>query len=286
MRTKELFKFIRERHKVYERKIAGLPKPWTKDAILQNFRFCNVYRELDAVTQWIATSWRAPHETDPDLWFAMVVARLVNWPDTLVEMPYPVPFSAAKFVKTLHARKAAGDKVFSSAYIVSTNGMTMDKAEYLAEHVLTPLWKGRKNVQRAITSGSLATIHEVLTQFNGMGSFLAAQVVADIKYAGLLYASRHELQRDTDWWSWAASGPGSKRGLNRVMNLPVDNSWNEKFWLDGLRTLHAQIQPMFEKEGMPPLHAQDLQNCLCEFDKYERTRLGEGRPRNNYPGNA
>ena len=35
---------------------------------------------------------------------------------------------------------------------------------------------------------------------------------------------------------------------------------------------------------LPPIHAQALQNCLCEFDKYERVRLGEGRPRNNYPG--
>ena len=33
-----------------------------------------------------------------------------------------------------------------------------------------------------------------------------------------------------------------------------------------------------------PLHAQDVENCLCEFDKYERTRLGEGRPRSLYAG--
>jgi len=36
--------------------------------------------------------------------------------------------------------------------------------------------------------------------------------------------------------------------------------------------------------GMPKIHMQDLQNCLCEFDKYERVRLGEGRPRNGYRG--
>jgi hypothetical protein len=31
-----------------------------------------------------------------------------------------------------------------------------------------------------------------------------------------------------------------------------------------------------------PMHAQDLQNCLCEFDKYERARLGEGTPKQIY----
>lgn len=32
------------------------------------------------------------------------------------------------------------------------------------------------------------------------------------------------------------------------------------------------------------LCAQDIQNCLCEFDKYERVRLGEGAPKQRYPG--
>jgi hypothetical protein len=41
---------------------------------------------------------------------------------------------------------------------------------------------------------------------------------------------------------------------------------------------------MFKKARMPQLHAQDLQNCLCEFDKYERVRLGEGRPKAKYNG--
>jgi hypothetical protein len=30
------------------------------------------------------------------------------------------------------------------------------------------------------------------------------------------------------------------------------------------------------------LTLMDIQNCLCEFDKYERVRLGEGRPRSYY----
>ena len=29
--------------------------------------------------------------------------------------------------------------------------------------------------------------------------------------------------------------------------------------------------------GLGDLHAADLQNCLCEFDKMERVRLGQGK---------
>ena len=63
------------------------------------------------------------------------------------------------------------------------------------------------------------------------------------------------------------------------------NLW-EKKWLYHLQRLHQQITPLVKKAKMPALHAQDLQNCLCEFDKYERTRLGEGRPRSRYQGGA
>jgi hypothetical protein len=73
----------------------------------------------------------------------------------------------------------------------------------------------------------------------------------------------------------------------------VDYRWKDEEWFVALMELKAAISPMlldlpaFPRalpRSMPPLHAQDLQNCLCEFDKYERVRLGEGRPRSNYPG--
>jgi hypothetical protein len=271
MDSKGLIKWIKERESIRVKKEAGAPKPWTKDDILQQYSFCNVHREDDRVTRWIAENWRDNHKAVPHLWFWMVVARLVNWPDTLEALGlYPSAWKPAQFVKVLHQRKAAGLKVFSGAYIVSTNGHAMDKAEYLAEHVLTRLWQCRAAV-RPQPGDSLASFHERLSGFNGMGSFMAAQVVADMKYV-------QPLLKAADWMTWAASGPGSRRGLNRVMGRPVDAPWKEAEWLDCLCDLHVKVLDHCD------LHAQDLQNCLCEFDKYERTRLGEGRPRSTYPG--
>jgi hypothetical protein len=34
--------------------------------------------------------------------------------------------------------------------------------------------------------------------------------------------------------------------------------------------------------GLGDLHAQDLQNCLCEVDKYLRAKLGEGKPKRRF----
>lgn len=276
MRVDDLMAFILERHKIWKLKEAGKSKPWTQDPILQSYRFCNVYRELDTVTIWIAENWRAKHANDPHLWFAMCVARLINWPDTLGALGYPVPWRPAKFEDALHRRQQAEQKAFGGAYIVSTNGRAMDKAEYLARHVLNPLWEARKAI--APKRGEpLAHFHARLMQFDGMGSFMAAQVVADLKYV-------EPLRSAPDWDTWAASGPGSRRGLNRVFGRPTDAPWRGDDWLGSLTELHLAVGRRIAKARMPPLHAQDLQNCLCEFDKYERTRLGEGRPRATYPG--
>ncbi len=275
MRVDELFYWIHERHSIYLKKEAGEPKPWTTDPILQRYRFCNSYRELDKVTQWIAEHWRDTHYDSPEVWFAMTVARLVNWPDTLEELGYPVPFDPMHFIEVLERRKQAKEKAFTGVYIVPAKAGFSSKAKYLASEVLNPMWCQRNDITES--AYSLADFHKQLTKYNGMGSFLAGQIVCDTKYTRLLVNS-------VDWWDWACSGPGSKRGLNRVMDYPVDQNWHESMWLDTMLDLRRQIEPLAAEVGMPKIHMQDLQNCLCEFDKYERVRLGEGRPRNGYRG--
>ena len=213
----------------------------------------------------------------------MVVARLVNWPDTLYELTPAVSdgvlvtWRPKVFVREMHTRREAGEKVFSAAYIVSTNGHTMDKAEYLAERVLNPLWKGRK----ALTprdGDTLASFHARLMEFDGMGSFMAAQVVCDVKYS-----TASPLVHATDWHTWAASGPGSRRGLNWVMSRDTDAPWKEAEWLATLTELKAKIDPLAENSRIPTIDAQNLQNCLCELFKYAR---GSSRSKYNGGGGA
>src|SRR4051794_33189078 len=81
--------WITERENIRRSREARADGPWTNDAVLREYRFCNVRREDDAVTRVIATRWRTPHSADPNLWFAMVVARYINWPATLEELGYP-----------------------------------------------------------------------------------------------------------------------------------------------------------------------------------------------------
>lgn len=292
-RRELLLHWIRERHNVYHRKAQGSPKPWTEDPVLQKYRFCNVYRELDKVTKWIAQHWRGPHTYDRDVWFAMAVARYINLPETLSELGYPVPWSAQRehgFLQLAAKKRALGLQVFNGAYIIPTGGRKGSKAEYVAT-IFDTLWI-RRNELRPQRDMTLATWHKLLTSVSGVGSFLGAQIVADTKYA------QGPLSTAPDWHTFAAPGPGSVRGLNRVLGRPVNQRWAKhpvgvdfqtggEFsgeWHLELLQLRNYVNVRLAKHGMSTLDAQDMQNCLCEFDKYCRVLLGEGRPKSLYPG--
>lgn len=283
MRTADLCRFIVARDAVRVNKERGLAKPWTPDPILQSYRFCNVERERDTETKWIADNWRDTRTEHPDLWFAMMVARLFNWHETLEDIGFPTEFNAAyvkQMRRALAKRIAVGAKVWTGAYMVSTNGRAVDfKHDYVIECVLKPAWKVRSEI-RPEPGDSLEVFFGRLMTLEGMGSFMAGQVIADLKYAAdtpLFHAS--------DWSTWATPGPGSRRGLNRVMGNELRAPWPKGTFLSTLQALRLEVLKALPTMGfVRTLHAQDLQNCLCEFDKYERVRLGEGRPRARYNG--
>lgn len=268
--------WITEREAIRKRREAGGPKPWTDDPILRDHRFCNVRREHDAVTRHIAAGWREPHADDPNLWFAMAVARFTNLPGTLDELGYPVPWDRDHFKRVLAARMDRGEPYLGPAYKITGGRRGQGTIAYLADDVLNRLWRSREHMapQRGTT---LAAYCDRLMDFDGVGSFMAAQIVADLKYV-------QPLRTAPDWMSFAISGPGSRRGLNRIVGRAVDAAWTEPAWQSAFRRFEARIRPELERVGLSDLHCQDLQNCLCEIDKFLRGALGEGKPKRRFAG--
>lgn len=259
--------WIKERESIRKKKERGEKRPWTKDPILRRYRFCCVRREDDRVTKWIAANWRDRHI---DVWHAMIVARFINWPPTLEYCGYPEPWNrnAQRFCDRIHALEKGKKRIFTGAYIVSTNGATGSKVD----HVI-------KLFNRAYTElmpfkvKTCQETYDKLKSVNGIGSFMAAQVIADLKYTAV-------LENAKDWMDFVAPGPGSQRGLNRILGQPRHIKWNNKNFLTELLNLRenaADLLPLIKE-----LHLQDLQNCLCEFDKYERVLNNQGRPRSQY----
>jgi hypothetical protein len=268
--------FIIERWSIHQKRQNGRPWPWTDDVILRTWKFCNVQREDDRVTRWIADNWRRPHAEDPDLWFAMMVARFVNWPATLAEIGFPVPWDAEKFMTVMKSRKARGAKSYGGAYMIRADSGNPGRSTsaYQVTQMFNPYWNQRE-ILRPRPGDTLNSYHMTLGQLFGLGSFMAAQIVADLKYV-------EPLASATDWWTFAASGPGSRRGLNRVLDRPVKASWTEEEWRLELGRLIEKAEPRLLEAGVPRLHAQDWQNCCCEFSKHEAVRTGEGKMRSRY----
>lgn len=272
MRTKDLVKFIKARENERLRKqglFRGRPDP-----IIAQYRFCNVRRNDDAVTVWVHREVLERYREYPDLWFALTVARIFNLPESLEPIvKFMLPFKPVEMAKVLKRRADAGQRVFNPAYIISTNGISMNKIYYVMDRVLKPLWENRKRIKVQMTyDGTLQAAHEALMRQNGLGSFLAAQVLADLKYA--------DPMAWKDFATFAAIGPGSRRGLNRVMGRPISTGIRADKFTEELSALRDAVNEELAWED--PITAQDLQNCLCEFDKYERARLGEGRPKQLY----
>ena len=278
-----LLYWIKERESIRIKKEAGEPKPWTDDPIFQKFKFTNVRREDDTVSKWITEEWIKPNDPHPNMWFAMIVARLFNWPPTLEEICFPhLDFLdlKEKWRRNLKGlRDDAGAKIFTGAYLVSTNGISMDKIDYVLDRVLTPIWINGlppSLVQKYTKTDEPLRLEEYwkhLTEFDGLGSFMAGQVVADLKFAS-------DLKDAPDWMTWAPLGPGSIRGLNRFHGRPVDKSLKQE---EGLKEMLELQQLIAENLGLAlPVH--NVQNGCCEFDKFMRVKNGEGRPRSLYPG--
>ena len=90
--------------------------------------------------------------------------------------------------------------------------------------------------------------------------------------------------RIDDAETWTPMGPGARRGMNRMLGRPVDAGQPEHLYIEEVQALH-QILKNWWLDVYPDseaLTAHDVQFCLCEFDKYERVRLGEGRAKSTY----
>jgi hypothetical protein len=267
--------FIIERENVRLLRETGAQPPWTSDPILRAFRFTNIRREDDYVTRWYANNWRTPHADDPDAWFASYVCRVVNEPATLERLGYPVPWDEKRFLATLGQPNPGGEPLYRAAYMIRSTSefKGQSKAAYLAAMQLTPAWEKRSWV-RPVLGDSLQSFYTRLTSLYGLGSFLSAQIVADVKFI-------RPLCDAPDWKSFAASGPGSRRGLNLLRGFPMDAAWSEDEWRLSLNRLIEAVAPTLLAQSID-LSAQDLQNCLCEVSKWLKARNGTGRPKQKY----
>jgi hypothetical protein len=264
-RVDDFNRFMVERHNIFIKKeINNEPYPWSDDAILTDYSFCNVYRELDRVTIWIRENWREPYADHPNLPFAMAVARQINWPDTLEEIGFPEEWRPQHVKNIMEDRMANKQKVYTGAYML-TGTLGGTKIEQTVDKILTPLY-----ARFPCHFSSLEDSWRSFLPYAGFSDFMSYEVVTDLRHTKW-------LKDAPDIMTWANPGPGAMRGLNRIFGRPLDSKQKKPLFIQEMRDLLA----LLNNEPLP-LEMRDIEHCLCEFDKYERARLGQGRPRAKY----
>lgn len=251
--VEEFVYWIQEREHVRAMKEANSPKPWSPNIIFQKHHFCNVYRERDRGTKDLKAVERmmAPSETYlPAFWTA---ARMFNHSPSLKTYWEEGP-------KRLQQLKDLGQKVFNTAYVVSTCGKSMDKIDYVHGVV-----QSVRNTP--ISPLSCRDAFRDLRKVDGLGSFMCGQIIADLKYTPY-------LENAPDWHDFAVMGPGSQKGLNLIFGAGT----TERNFMVRLTKLRVLVEPR-----IPPVHNQDLQNCLCEYQKWTRYKYNLPGRRRSYP---
>src|SRR5713226_7864614 len=73
------WRFAFERQEVFFRRVAALPAPWTRDPVLRSYRFTNVYRAADRVSQYLIR--RVIYEGDQseeEVFFRTLLFKIFN----------------------------------------------------------------------------------------------------------------------------------------------------------------------------------------------------------------
>ena len=280
----DFWEFIYNRQEVWHnRYIKQLPRPWTKDTILDRFKFCEVYRENDRCTKYlIKRVIDNPALSNKQKVFAILVFRVFNidgfFDNYFKEVPSVELFDAEVRIKELDLAKAKGLNLFNDAYTITQ--LKFDKYARKDKHVqhLLNLQNIAKDWEHLFYRGiepaeTAEDIFNVIRNCKFFGSFLAGQCLTDISYI-------KGFKGDVDFDEWYPVGPGAVGGLDAFCALEVEDYeiacksvW--KIQEQMFRKLYQETgKDWFNVKYKTPYRTGDylslnnIQSCFCEWRKY------------------
>lgn len=312
-----IMSYARLRENVRLAKDTAQPKPWTSDAILQQYKFCNVFRMDDTVTRWMYHHIIKAYQFDQYLPAILALCRWINHVDCLEDIMFTacvnddlttpqrrhqsfrvfynefIQQDFSRIQRVIRTRMNAKLPAWTGAYMIRAESNRKQlwydwpKEKYITEIVVAPVVEMCSHHDRTPCGdwrscmadiGFGNTIEEttnLLALQYGWGHFMAYEVATDLTYAHSWLANAPDLR------TWANAGPGAVRGLNRIHGRELTSAPKKAQTLAEM----VDILPAFDITFSGRVCClRDVEHTLCEFDKYERVRLGQGRPRSKYNG--
>lgn len=258
----------------------GKRSTFAPDTILDSYKFTNVYRACDRVSQYLIRHviYRDDLSAEPeDICLRILVFKIFNRIETweFISKKYGEiccdTFSAEELSRLLSERQKTVP-IFSNAYMMT--GTHHKYADLSSKHAK---WLQMLEDEMILGGGfrdvleahSLEDVYRQLRKRSFLGDFLAYQYAIDLNYSPAVNFSENDFVK---------AGIGAVRGIDKCVR-DMNGTSHE----DLIRFVQEHLQELSRKYGYEqffPLPGRaptliDLQNCFCETDKYLRVRLPE-----------
>ncbi|KAG2135907.1 uncharacterized protein EDB93DRAFT_1254153 [Suillus bovinus] len=205
------WRFAAERHAITEKRFKGLPAPWTNDPILEAYPFCNTYRVLDRVSQYLIAEVIEKGSQDPtELVFRILLFNTFTSINTYETLRNAItPFTWSTYERANYERVLRGlydDKVSIYTGSFQKPAPSLGFVENFMNHLVFMEVLMKKLPMRCAKAEYVADVFEWLCTFKSMGDFTAYQLVLNLSYSNVLNFSDYDF---------VVVGVGSRRGLQR-----------------------------------------------------------------------
>ena len=269
--------FACERQNIFLKKKNGEPAPWTKDEILQEFKFCNSYRVNDRVSQYLLKNviYNGKKYTDADMIFRIILFKLFNKESTWELLENEIgditlsSFDFNKYSQILEKAINNGQKIYNDAYISCANkafGYDRKHENHLA--LLEKMFLKDHIDTKIINSKNMEEAFNIIKSYPLIGNFMAYQLITDINYSNVVDFSEMEF---------TVAGPGSERGIKKCF-ISTGGLSKEKIIKYMCKNQEKEFKRLgldFKPIGNRSLQLIDCQNIFCELDKYCRQAVPE-----------
>ena len=262
--------FLFERQNIFYKRYIGVEQPWTDDPILKRYKFTNVYRVNDRVTQYLISHVIDDKYDDYDMLFRILLFKLFNKIETwealtsvLGDITYK-NYSFDTYKKALDDIRNYGNKLYSAAYIMPSG---ISSFKYHTKHYnnlkLIEMIFNDDPIKKFMKMQTLKDLYQYLLSFPTLGQFLAFQYSIDINYSRLVNFSEMD---------YIVPGPGALRGIKKCFKVSKKSDYIR---IIRLVTILQEYELKSRGYNFPYLGSRkmqliDIQNVFCEFDKYTR----------------
>jgi hypothetical protein len=263
------WRFAAARQEIYEARLAGRPGPWTKDLVLQQYRFTNCYRAADRVSQYLIgeVSYRGP-QSWRDVFFRTLLFKLFNRVSTWellrqhIGEPSWCAYDRGAYERALEGARQQGRRLYTAAYVMPSP--QLGAARKHSNHLLlVEQMMSSKAPERVSDAATMRQAFDVLRGYPGLGSFLAYQYLIDLNYGARL---------SFDEMEFVVPGPGARDGIRKCFGPAADGIEADiiRYMADTQEEHFVRLGLRFRGLRGRRLQLVDCQNLFCEVDKYAR----------------